>query len=314
MRLSIIISVYNCVDLTRRCLDTLLPTIPQDLDHEIVLIDDGSTDDSRNYLSEFAKQYAHCNVLLNPENQGYARSNNHGARLANGDLLLFLNNDTELTEGWLEPMLAGIKKCAKVGMIGNVQKRISDKMIDHAGVFISAEGKPAHLQVDPSVEYPKSKYSEQFAVTGACFLIAASLFNKVGGFGTEFLNGGEDMDLNFKVKQLGFRMYVANRSVIYHHVSASPGRNDHHEQNTRILFGKWRDLLLAEGALQWCRDYVERVDGDSNLERDITYRKCRKVAKNPRRKPTQQAIDEVNAFMVGQEQAWEAMFDTPKSN
>ena len=84
-------------------------------------------------------------------------------------------------------------------VITNVQRRFSDQKIDHAGVFVNSRGKPDHLQLDPVQAYPRLAYSEQFATTGACFLIPADLFQKVGCFDTEFRNGGEDMDLNFVI-------------------------------------------------------------------------------------------------------------------
>lgn len=310
MRVSIIISVFNCLELTRKCLQTLEATLPDGLDYELILIDDGSTDGSREFLPEYARNHKGCSAVLNEQNLGYARSNNKASELANGTHLLFLNNDTELTQGWIEPMMRGFEVLRKQrpGMIGNVQRRFSDQKIDHAGVFINARGKPDHLQVDPVIAYPHLAYSEQLATTGACFLIPAAVFNEVGRFDTEFKNGGEDMDLNFKVRHAGYTIFVANRSCIWHHVSASPGRNDHHERNTRLVFSRWRSFLLEQGALTWAKAYAADPANQGKFWSDKTYRQSVCLAKGWRKLPPRAGIDAVESLILEQEAVWKQMF------
>lgn len=316
MRVSIIISVFNCIDLTRKCLQTLEATLPTGIDCELLLVDDGSTDGSREFISDYSRQNEHCNAVLNERNLGYAASNNRAAGLANGSHLLFLNNDTELTPGWIEPMIAGYHKLRRQrpGMIGNVQRRCSDKQIDHAGVFINSRGKPDHLQVDPATAYPRKAYSEQLATTGACFLIPASVFREVGEFDTEFRNGGEDMDLNFKVRRAGYRIFVANRSCIWHHVSASPGRNDHHERNTCIVFQRWREFLLREGARTWALEYANDPAHRGQFWKDRIYRQCVCMRRGWRKNPPTEATERVDALIQEQEQVWQTMFGADTGN
>lgn len=310
MQISIIISVFNCLELTRECLESLEGTLPRKLDHELILIDDGSTDGSREFLTEYGQGRKNCKVILNERNLGYARTNNRAAELAKGKYLLFLNNDTELTPGWIQPMVKGFRRFGrkKVGIVGNVQRRVSDKLIDHAGVFVNSRGKPDHVQTDPAIDYPKIRYSEHIATTGACLLIPAALFAEVNGFGTEFQNGGEDMDLNFKVRAAGYRILVANRSCIRHYVSASPGRNDHHEKNTRIVFRKWRDLLIDQGARRWATEYADEEENRGKFWSDKLYRSCLLWKKGWRSNPPKEAYNAVDALVVEQEEIWKQMF------
>ena len=310
MRISIIISVFNCLELTKKCLQSLEESLPALLDYELLLVDDDSSDGSREFLTDYASDKPDCKALLNEKNLGYARSNNRAAEAAVGSHLLFLNNDTELTPGWIEPMLDAYRKLKrkKPGIVGNVQRRVSDGLIDHAGVFVNARGKPDHAQVDPAIAYPEIAYSEHLAATGACILMPASVFREVNGFGTEFQNGGEDMDLNFKVRTAGYRVFVANRSCIWHHVSASPGRNDHHEFNTRIVFHKWRDLLIEQGAWHWALEYASNPEHQGKFWSDRIYRECVLSGKGLRSKPPAEAYDAVTALVVEQEEVWEKMF------
>lgn len=314
MRVSIIISVYNCLELTRKCLATLEATLPAGLDYELILIDDGSQDGSPEFLSDYSRLHTRCNAVLNERNLGYATSNNRAASLANGTHLLFLNNDTELTSGWIEPMVDGYRvlRRRRPGMIGNVQRRCSDQQIDHAGVFINARGKPDHLQFDPAKACPGAAYTEQLATTGACFLIPAEVFQEVGGFDTVFQNGGEDMDLNFKVRRAGYNIFVANRSCIWHHVSASPGRNDHHERNTRMVFARWREFLLTNGARTWALERAKDPAFKGRFWADSTYRHCVLMKMGWRKHPPPEAIESVESLIREQEAVWEMMFGSKR--
>jgi GT2 family glycosyltransferase len=311
MRVSIIISIYNCLDMTRKCLETLDNTLPEGLDHEIILIDDASSDGTQDFLKDYAKEHSRCNVILNDKNLGYARSNNKAFDISNGSHVLFLNNDTILTEGWIEPMIKGYTQLRRQnpGIIGNVQRRVADQSIDHCGVYVNAEGKPDHLRSDPAKEFPRKKYSARLAATGACILVPAEVFAEVGKFDTEFQNGGEDMDFNFKVRRAGYGVFVANRSCIWHHVSASPGRNNHHERNTRIVFSRWRDLLLQEGAKQWAIDYAENSRNVGNYWSDKLYRKCIRFRNGWSKEPPLEAVEAVDTKMREQESIWVSMFD-----
>lgn len=253
MDVSFVIPLYNCLDLTQAMLASLRATMPAGLSHEIILVDDGSTDGTRDWLRTLgAKPFS---VLLNEENLGYAGANNRGVAKARGNLLVLLNSDLVLTPGWLEPMLSLYGSTGDAGAIGNVQLSVKTGQIDHAGIMINGKGKPAH---DPTPPDPWSHFREVPAVTGACLLIARSLWADLGGFDPGYINGCEDVDLCFRANTRRKRNLVALRSTIHHHVSASPGRKRRDEANTRRLTLRWRDELVCLGVRAWCRDFVER--------------------------------------------------------
>src|SRR4051812_854583 len=102
MRISFIVPLYNCLPLTQAMLASLKATLPAALAHEIIFVDDGSTDGTRAWLSSGP---APCRTILNDRNLGFAGACNRGAAAASGEFLFFLNNDLVLLPGWLEPML-----------------------------------------------------------------------------------------------------------------------------------------------------------------------------------------------------------------
>ncbi len=258
MHISFIVPLYNCLDLTQAMLRSLQATIPAGLEHEIILVDDGSTDGTREWL--VGRESTTIKTLLNPQNLGYAATNNRGAAVATGDLLVLLNNDLVLTPGWLEPMLALHQTLVKPGAIGNVQLNAKTGAIDHAGIYVTAKGKPEH-DVSP-VPCGGGCGGGCFchrvtpAVTGACLMISRELWRQLGGFDEQYRNGAEDIDLCFRALRAGCTNAVALRSVIHHHVSASPGRKDHDELNSYLFTLRWKKELTGLGVAAWCRHQV----------------------------------------------------------
>jgi GT2 family glycosyltransferase len=258
VRVSFLIPLYNCLPLTQAMLASLQATIPAGLDHEIILIDDGSTDGTRDWLRTLsaARAHSHLHVILNDRNLGYAAANNRAAAAATGDFLVLLNNDLVLTPRWLEPMLAAHASFdSRAGIIGNVQRAVATGELDHAGILINAKGKPVHRRDLPPFAPAVNIVP---AVTGACLLIQRALWQTLGGFDTAFVNGGEDVDLCLRARKSGYITAVAQRSAIFHHVSSSPGRKRRDEQNSRLLATRWRHELTRLTHRAWCRDFFQR--------------------------------------------------------
>ena len=235
--------------------------------HEIIVVDDGSVDGTREWLAQ-----ADVKFVLNPRNLGFAAAVNAGARLATGSVLALLNNDLLLRPGWLQPMLEVLLAPGlRAGVVGNVQRRVADGALDHAGVVLAPSGQFEHVrQIEPG-SLPQRPC---IAVTGACLLIRKADFDAVGGFDEAYFNGCEDFDLCLKLQAVGKNAYVATGSEVLHHVSLSRGGCSAQDlRNSRRLFGRWpreikRELssvwfrLLREGPAAWSA----HVDGQLDAE------------------------------------------------
>jgi GT2 family glycosyltransferase len=254
MQVSFIIPLYNGLAHTRECLRTLQATLPAGLAHEIIYVDDGSTDGSREWLATLS---APCRALRNEQNLGFAGACNRGAAAAQGELLFFLNNDLVLLPGWFEPMRALLRR-PRTGLVGNLQLRAATGELDHAGVRFNLKGKPEHDLRRPLLARLLGRRRVP-ALTGACLGVTRAHWEKLGGFDEGFRNGGEDIDLALRAATVGLRHYVSFRSVVRHHVSASAGRKLRDEQNSRRLAERWHDALLALIAPEWSRRYITEV-------------------------------------------------------
>ncbi|HWA87215.1 MAG TPA: glycosyltransferase family 2 protein [Opitutus sp.] len=240
MQVSFIVSLFNQLPLTQACYRSLRQTLPAGLAHEVILIDDASTDGTREWLQTLRLPAATATrVLLNECNVGYAASNNRAAREARGDIFFLLNSDLELLPGWFEPMLRAFRHLSGIGLVGNLQYRVADHRLDHRGVQFDPLSQPLHDRRRFTWASLKS-YTPYRAVTAACCAIRRTTFQQAGGFDEAYRNGYEDIDLCLRLGAQGFRHYVANHSAVLHHVSASPGRFTHESDNLRLFRGRWR--------------------------------------------------------------------------
>lgn len=307
MQVSFVIPLYNCLAHTQACLASLRATLPRDLAHETILVDDGSTDGTREWLQTLPSA---VRVLLNDRNLGYAAANNRGAALARGRYLALLNNDLVLTPRWFEPILAAFRRLGtRAGVIGNVQRNARTAAIDHTGIVINLKAKPEHDTAFPPrwvrFLHPLRRVP---AVTGACAFIERELWEKLGGFDEGFHNGGEDVDLCFRARAAGRVNVVALRSVILHHISASPGRALRNEQNSRRLALRWRSELEHAALPRWCWHYLDREWNAPHAS--LAHRDARAAlfyALRLRRTPPALAVSAMHAAMDHELARWERL-------
>jgi GT2 family glycosyltransferase len=237
MKVSFIIPTYNTLAITTKCLDTLRSTVDLE-NHEVIIIDDVSTDGTREYLQTLPPPFK---VILNASNQGYGRNCNQAARAATGDLLCLCNSDLVFLKGWIEPMLVAFQKYKAVGQVGNMQRRVDNHWIDHLGVYFLPDGLPLHIGQNKSWG-PLHRYLPVSAVTAACCMIRTQLFHDFGGFSEAYFNGFEDTDLCLRMNQAGYQHYVATRSVVLHHISSSPGRKVKENENLKLFLKQWQTV------------------------------------------------------------------------
>jgi GT2 family glycosyltransferase len=256
-RLSVVTPLFNCLERTRAMVASLRASLPAWVSYEIVLVDDGSTDGTREWLAGLGKPFR---VILNERNIGFGPSCNRGAAVARGRILAFLNNDLVLGRGWLSPMLGALGSLGwRAGVIGNVQVDAATGEIDHAGILVTERGKPVHDREAPCLGSLLFRPVRRVgAVTGACFLIRAATWRRLGGFDEGFVNGCEDVDLCLRARAAGLVNAVALRSRVRHWVSSSSGRKLRDEENTRRLMLRWRHELAVLACRRMAWEYFQQ--------------------------------------------------------
>ncbi len=241
---SIIIPVFNRVELTQQCL-TALAKVTDGIRYEVIVVDNASTDETKKLLSALGGD---IQIVTNETNLGFAKACNQGAHLSRGKYLVFLNNDTIPLSGWLENLIQEVETNATVDVVGS-KLLYPDDTIQHAGVVFSKyfEQTPHHIFAGAANNLPAVNSRREFqAVTAACMLVRKETFQKIGGFDEEFVNGFEDIDFCLKVRQLGKKVVYQPRSCLYHLESQSSGRKIHDEANAKLFSSRWSYLWLVD--------------------------------------------------------------------
>jgi GT2 family glycosyltransferase len=305
---SVITPLFNCLERTRAMVESLRGSMPPGVSHEIILVDDGSTDGTREWLATLGEPFR---VVLNPGNLGFGAATNRGAAAARGEILALLNNDLVLGEGWLWPMLEGLEALgARAGLVGNVQLDAATLEVDHAGIRINLKGKPEHERRRAGLLSRLLRpVRRKVAVTGACVLVSSETWRRLGGFDEAFVNGCEDVDLCLRALDVGLVNAVAMRSVVLHHVSSSPGRKIRDEENTRRLFLRWRQWLAYLGSRDWTWDHFGRLIQDPRDFPDpIEAWRMAFFMTRIRLEPPQTALEGMKAAIDGELARWQRMF------
>jgi GT2 family glycosyltransferase/glycosyltransferase involved in cell wall biosynthesis/predicted Zn-dependent protease len=200
-------------------------------------VDNASTDGTAEFLRG-EEAAGHLGAIINPANAGFARACNQGAWAARGHELLFLNNDTVVTPGWLESMLAASNP-REAGIVG-ARLLYPDGRIQHAGIgFVN--GVLDHLHRFTVADAPEvNQFKELDMVTGACLLMPKSLFLQLGGFDEVYQNGVEDIDLCLRARAAGFKVLYEPKAVVYHYEGQSQGRFDHVNENLNLFSRRWQ--------------------------------------------------------------------------
>ncbi|MBP1583609.1 MAG: glycosyltransferase [Victivallales bacterium] len=245
---SIIIPVYNNLEYTLKCLQSIYD-IKSQSPFEVIVVDDCSTDD---YVSELRRQYPQVRLLRNEKNSGFLLTANHGARGAKGEYILFLNNDTEVISGWLDELTTALYNHPEAGMIGSQLIHTQTGTLQESGNLICKNGEMLPLGRGCEPDHPEFSYFREVDfVSAASIILRKSVFDKMNGFDTTFAPAYfEDPDLGLRLQAAGYKNYVMPLSRVMHIEMASYGNtlNSHCERNRQIFLERWKDYL-AEHAL-----------------------------------------------------------------
>jgi O-antigen biosynthesis protein len=224
-RISIIIPTLGPSPMLQRNITGIARSVHRNL--ELIVVDTGGRNEDKEARYSTLAEGMDLKVLWWHKPFNYSAVNNWAVAQASGELLLFLNDDTEpLEPDWLTE-LAGWAICEGVGAVG-AQLTDGDGFIQHGGVTVGMGGFADHLfrQIRPSdwtLLGSTNWYRNVTAVTGACLMIRRELFEEVGGWDDNFVLCGSDIELGIRLKRLGYRNMVTPFAKVLHDESSSRG-------------------------------------------------------------------------------------------
>ena len=263
---SIIIPHYNGKDLLHNCIDSIYNNISIE-NFEIIVVDNASTDNS---VQNIQTLFPDVVIVSSKENVGYSGGCNIGAKHAEGKYLIFLNNDTEHSNQWIEKLVNFLDKNSDVfaaqPKILNINNKEYFDYAGGAGGFIDRFGFPyVKGRLFNTLEKDTGQYNKEskiFWSSGCAMIVKADIFNQLDGFDEIYFAYMEEIDLCWRAQALGYKIFSVPDSLIYHYGKQTIKENtikSHYlnHRNSWILFFKnsytfdYGTLIVKRLLLDW---------------------------------------------------------------
>lgn len=243
---SIIITTFNGLyENTAPCLESILEKTTYG-NYEIVVVDNDSADGTRDYLSRLATLNPLLKLVINTSNRGFAGGSNDGIRASSGDYLVLLNNDTQVTDGWLERLLSPLANERMIGMVGPVSNSVGNEQL------IFTKGASPEEIIREGRLWCGMSGNDRFETDMLSFFCVAmrrEIVETIGLLDERFgLGFFEDNDFCMRVKNAGYKLLCLEGVFVYHRGSSSFGK---HPKMTRELLKKNKKLLEEKFGIRY---------------------------------------------------------------
>lgn len=259
MSISIIIVNFNTKRLLRSCLESINKNT-DNFEPEIVVIDNNSEDGS---IEMIKSDFTDIKLIANNSNVGFGQANNQGAKMAQGEYLLFLNSDTEMTDDFLKKLQENVNDLKNKGVMGFKIMNRNGSLQNFCGNFpsllnllmesiyldrlLKGSSKLFYRVLNTKFYQQQQKFDW---LSGSCLLISMDLFKKIGGFDEKYFLYIEDVDLCYKAKRQGYdNFYLPLKAVTHFNRSSSPNKTPaivFSHQNLIYFFRKNHSNILAQ--------------------------------------------------------------------
>ncbi|MDD1505870.1 glycosyltransferase, partial [Lysinibacillus sp. CNPSo 3705] len=244
-KVSIIIPVYNQWNYTYACLKSIY-TQTHNVPYEVIIADDMSNDETIQ-ISEYVEN---VKTIRDGENRGFLLNCNNAAKYVKGEYIFFLNNDTQVQEGWLDSLLELIESDKEIGMVGSKLVYPDGRLQEAGGIIWNDASGWNYGRLDDPTKPEYNYVKEVDYISGAAIMIRKNLWDTIGGFDERYVPAYfEDSDLAFEVRKHGYKVMLQPKSVVVHFegishgVDVSEGVKRFQELNKSKFIEKWSEEL-----------------------------------------------------------------------
>ncbi len=252
---TIVIPIFNQALLTENCIHSIFRET-KGFSFDVLIVDNRSTFLTKATIWNLERIYEQVSHIENSNNYFFALGCNLGVAASIGEFVVLLNNDTVVTEGWLNPLIDPLKEDPSVGIIGP-QLLYPDMSLQAGGMVFSEYSKiPYHIYAgfaddDPAIN--KQRYFQ--ALTGACFAMRAMDFIRLRGFDPIFQNGCEDIDMCFRLRDhLDKNLLYNPQSIILHYEGKTKGRGNAINHNRKTFVARWGQNIIPDDLQYYKQD------------------------------------------------------------
>ena len=229
----IIIPVWNQLEATRECVDSIMAHTNRP--YRLIVIDNGSLEPTADYLNSL-QGTAGANILLirNSENLGFVKAVNEGITSSSAQYICLMNNDTLVTNGWLEEMVEIIERDDSIGVVNPSSNTSGQCPASDESIASYAENQKRF----------KTQVQELYTARGFCMLMKRETIDDIGMFDEHYSIGYfEETDFCKRAQIKGYRIVRAKGSYVYHKENTSfkelSGNKQIFEENEKLFFKKW---------------------------------------------------------------------------
>lgn len=246
---SIIITFYQNINMLTVCLQNLIPTLNDNAEVEIIIVNDNPQIDLKEVIRDFSKQ-ANIIFVENTKNMGYSAACNRGAEYSNGKFLIFLDCDIIVTPSWLTALQKSMCDNDNCGAVASTILDMANNQIVYAGMslYLADTIKPfqgGYLTNQYVISDQKSEI-----VTSGCMMMDKEKFNQVNGFDERLYNSCCDLDLSMKLNAASWNNYISAHSIVYHRGNVSGEiRFSSHTYSRTHFFMTWSETIKANSNL-----------------------------------------------------------------
>lgn len=246
IKVSVIIVNYNGKEYLQRCLLSVLANNFKD--YEIIVVDNGSSDGSISLIKDKLKTKFHDLIVLElKQNFGPAFARNEGVKIAKGEYLAFLDNDTQVKNDWITEAIKIFQRDKKIGCIQCKLLLLAEKnKYDYAGEYLNQYG--FLVQRVNYREMDNGQYDQEveiLAAKSAGMFIRKNVFNKIGGFDKDYFIYMEETDLGWRSWLAGYKTVFCPRSIVYHEFGTSIKILSKEKSNFNIRFHGTKNYIMT---------------------------------------------------------------------
>lgn len=241
-KLTVAIVNWNTQELLARCLESFYADMGKEIDYEVIVIDNGSVDDSVKLVKD---RYSNIKLILNEDNIGFAEANNKAIAAANGEYILFLNTDVIITPNVVTKLIEFMDKNSKAGLctpsLTGKSGKSQETSITFPGLFTELFGR-----LNP--KQPDNPFKAQ-AVRGACMLVRTNVIRELGGFSERYFLFLEETDLCLRLHKKGYEVWHVPYVKAIH---TGGGSAEEEKTGARIEYWKSRYIFFRNNYFFLC--------------------------------------------------------------